>query len=323
MASQTTNGKAFEYAVLTSVKNCCLSGDGLVVDDIHFQSAQRCFESLAPEERQNYLQAAAPASAIIATLEPCLLGGLSPLSPLKLCLQSDQAGGDGDVRDLIISRDGLPWEIGISAKNKHEAVKHSRLSMSIDFGQKWLGLPCSPGYFEAIRPIFSVLSQYKENQTKWSELPCKEAEIYVPLLKAFRKELLDLDKQTQGLVAQRLVTYLIGNKDFYKVIKHETLTSVQAFNLHGGLNLPWGKQKSPVKLGRLKLPNRIVELDFRRESDSLNSQSDTTLHLICDEGWQMSFRIHNAETMVIPSLKFDITLIGRPNSLRSFDLLWN
>ena len=31
-----------------------------------------------------------------------------------------------------------------------------------------------------------------------------------------------------------------------------------------------------------------------------------------DNGWQFSFRIHNASTFVEPSLKFDIQLIGIP-----------
>jgi hypothetical protein len=31
------------------------------------------------------------------------------------------------------------WEIGVSAKNNHNAVKHSRLSSDIDFG-KWLNI---------------------------------------------------------------------------------------------------------------------------------------------------------------------------------------
>ncbi len=31
-----------------------------------------------------------------------------------------------------------------------------------------------------------------------------------------------------------------------------------------------------------------------------------------DQGWQLSFRIHNASTMVEPSLKFDINIIGLP-----------
>ncbi len=34
--------------------------------------------------------------------------------------------------------------------------------------------------------------------------------------------------------------------------------------------------------------------------------------MVLDEGWQISFRIHNASTLIEPSLKFDIQLIGNP-----------
>ncbi len=35
--------------------------------------------------------------------------------------------------------------------------------------------------------------------------------------------------------------------------------------------------------------------------------------LTFDNGWQLSFRIHNAESRVIPSLKFDVQIIGSPD----------
>lgn len=31
-----------------------------------------------------------------------------------------------------------------------------------------------------------------------------------------------------------------------------------------------------------------------------------------DNGWQFSFRIHNAEKFVLPSLKFDVQIAGMP-----------
>lgn len=34
-----------------------------------------------------------------------------------------------------------------------------------------------------------------------------------------------------------------------------------------------------------------------------------------DNGWQFSFRIHNASTKVETSLKFDIQIIGMPASI--------
>uniref|UniRef100_UPI003007F3A2 HaeIII family restriction endonuclease n=1 Tax=Acinetobacter haemolyticus TaxID=29430 RepID=UPI003007F3A2 len=56
---------------------------------------------------------------------------------LQLEIVADKAGESGDVRDVLALRSSQNWEIGISAKNNHRAVKHSRLSNDIDFGQKW------------------------------------------------------------------------------------------------------------------------------------------------------------------------------------------
>ena len=43
--------------------------------------------------------------------------------------------------------------------------------------------------------------------------------------------------------------------------------------------------------------------------------SDNTIEVICDEGWQISMRIHNASSKVEPSLKFDVQLISFPSSV--------
>jgi hypothetical protein len=79
------------------------------------------------------------------------------------------------------------------------------------------------------------------------------------------------------------------------------------------------KTQPRIKLDKLKLPTRIVELALRQgEAES----SGTTLDMICDAGWQLSFRLHNASSMVEPSLKFDINLVGRPNNLQTFTEVW-
>lgn len=41
-----------------------------------------------------------------------------------------------------------------------------------------------------------------------------------------------------------------------------------------------------------------------------------------DNGWQISFRIHNASSKVEPSLKFDVELIGQPTGLFIIDMPW-
>ena len=41
-----------------------------------------------------------------------------------------------------------------------------------------------------------------------------------------------------------------------------------------------------------------------------------------NNGWELSFRIHNASTLVEPSLKFDIQFIGMPLSILNIECRW-
>ena len=56
------------------------------------------------------------------------------------------------------------------------------------------------------------------------------------------------------------------------------------------------------------MPTQFYHIDFK-------SGSDNTVEVVCDEGWQISMRIHNASSRVEPSLKFDVQLISFPSSV--------
>ena len=74
-------------------------------------------------------------------MEPMLLETGSDLLTLKI--QTDNEGKVGDVRDIIIARSDIKWEIGLSIKHNHFAVKHSRLAKTLEFGAKRFGIPGS------------------------------------------------------------------------------------------------------------------------------------------------------------------------------------
>lgn len=44
--------------------------------------------------------------------------------------------------------------------------------------------------------------------------------------------------------------------------------------------------------------------------------------MVMDNGWQISFRIHNALSRLEPSLKFDIQLIDIPQSVTNIKEYW-
>lgn len=69
------------------------------------------------------------------------------------------------------------------------------------------------------------------------------------------------------------------------------------------------KEKLPeIVVPISSLPTRIVSLDFKPDSTN-------TVELYMDDGWQFSFRIHNAATLVETSLKFDVQIIGMPATI--------
>ncbi|EKT2070351.1 HaeIII family restriction endonuclease [Flavobacterium psychrophilum] len=317
MSTQTINGKAFEYALLNEFLERLKAVTSVtVIENEPFKTALKCFASFDEKEQSHYKLVASFAVNFLLDIEPRLANGINENDVLQLEIVADKAGQTGDVRDVLAIRSLQKWEIGISAKNNHRAVKHSRLSNDIDFGQKWLGIPCSVEYFEEINPVFSYLAKLRtasKSTQKWDTLGDYHTSVYVPVLDAFRTELLRLDKENPGTVAERLVEYLIGNQDFYKVIKGKNKVEIQAYNLHGTLNLPFENIKPKAKIQRLKLPNRLIEVVYQ-------DNSKTTLLVTLNEGWQISFRIHNASSRIEPSLKFDINLVSAPHSLFSNQL---
>lgn len=317
ISTQTINGKAFEYALLNEFSiRLKVVTSVTVIENEPFKTALKCFVSFDEKEQSHYKLVASFAVNFLLDIEPRLGNGINENDILQLEIVADKAGQTGDVRDVLAIRSLQKWEIGISAKNNHRAVKHSRLSNDIDFGQKWLGFPCSVDYFEEINPVFSNLAKLRtasKATQKWETLGDYHTSVYVPVLDAFRTELLRLDKENPGIVAERLVKYLIGNQDFYKVIKGKNKVEIQAYNLHGTLNLPFENIKPKAKIQKLKLPHRLIEVVYQ-------DNSQTTLLVTLNEGWQISFRIHNASSRIEPSLKFDINLVSAPHSLFSNQL---
>lgn len=316
MATQTQTGKAFEYALINETYNI-LTLRGFIINltiDSSYNTALACYNVFNARLQSRYSKAAITAIEYIITLEPRLVTPQGSLDILTLQLQPDSAGANGDVRDLLFIRSNQNWEIGVSAKNNHTALKHSRLSNVKDFGNSWVGIPCSPSYFTAINQIFTKLSALKSLGTAWKNVPNSHVDYYQPLLAAFVNELTFINSNN-ARVPQALISYLVGKHDFYKIIKKNKEVLVYAFNIHGtlGKSINGTRSLSPVR--KLALPTQIVQ--FKMVPGLAG-----TLSMICDQGWQISFRIHSAETLVIPSLKFDVNLVGNPATMHTNHLAY-
>lgn len=316
-AIQTNNGKAFEYACLKSLyERLSISEDVSIADSRQYNTAKQFYDNTPPALRLKLDQAANAATRIIIRLEPQLEFPQNNV-PLYLSIQTDAQGIAGDVRDVLCVRRQNGWQIGLSCKHNHHAVKHSRLSDTIDFGYEWFGIPCSSEYFMNIVPVFSRLRQMRDESKKagfpalWNDLPNKSEDYYKPILQIFLDELNRLASHNPGIPSE-LIKYLLGKYDFYKVItddSHRT-TRVEAVNIAGTLNQHSGQHRSIVDVSKLKLPTRFYHTGFK-------SESDNTVEIVCDEGWTISMRIHNASSKIEPSLKFDVQLISLPSSIHA------
>ena len=118
-------------------------------------------------------------------------------------------------------------------------------------------------------------------------------------------------------VPKRMVEYLLGEYDFYKVVSVDArkITQIFTFNLRGTLNQASKTTQPETLIPIANLPTRIIEIDFKPGKKN-------TIEMFMDEGWQFSFRIHNASTKVEPSLKFDVQIVGMPTTIISINCMW-
>jgi hypothetical protein len=306
---QVKNGKAFEYAIAKMYcEYICQHGrNAVLVENEACAQAKEYYEGFDEVEQRKFDKAANETIETMIKIEPGLMAQKDDADVLNVCLQKDQEGENGDVRDVVFSRLHPQWEIGFSAKNNNDAVKHSRLGRILDFGKVWLDIPCSQTYWDDIAPVFEYIEECVSKRLKWDDLGvAKREKVYVPLLKAFRREVLSIAEKNNS-VPTRLVQYLIGNHPFYKIIKDDVhhLVVVKAFNIKKGLNKTVNGVKARYTTPRINFPTRIVEFEMKEGSD-------TTLNMILDGGWEISFRLHSANKYVERSLKFDIKLLGNP-----------
>jgi len=288
--SRNDMGRAFEYGIAVSLSR---NLPAPIQDSVQVRKARRCFELCTEDDQKNIVNASTEATAFLTAHDDRLVE-----DSCFIVIQSDQRGQYGDVRDVIIHNTKINQDIGISAKHRHWAVKHSRLSESINFGYDWFGVRCSDSYFHQVTPIFRELRSKQHRDEKWRDIPDKKQRYYIPVLQAFSQEIQALFQSNPTTVARGLIQYLLGRYDYYKVTQENGYVSIMSFNIEGSLR--WGS--------RIPLPTRIIEV-------SRKPNSETTLFITFDHGWQVSFRIHNASTMVEPSLKFDINIIGLPSTM--------
>lgn len=303
--ASNNQGRAYEFICLNSLYDAILAiRPAQIVHNTSYTAAENAWRTLSSAEQILYTLSAKSIIDTIFALEPNIIEKSTDI--LKLYIQIDQRGEEADVRDIIIERKDIIWEIGLSIKHNHMAVKHSRIAKTLDFGAKWYDIPCSKEYWNDVKPIFDFLEVEKSKGTYFRDLKSKETQVYIPLLNAFIKEVM-LQVNANKTVPKRIVEYLLSKYDFYKVISIDSkrLTTIQSFNMYGTLNLPSKIEEPKIKVPVVNLPTTLLYIGFK-------PKSKTTVIMCFDNGWQFSFRIHNAKDIIETSLKFDIQIIGMP-----------
>jgi len=314
--SSNDKGRAYEYiCLLTLLDEIKKLRDAKIIENSSFDADERAWNAIDDETRETLTISAKAAVSTLFDMEPLIIEEDNDC--VDLYIQPDSKGEIGDVRDIIILRSDIMWEIGLSIKHNHFAVKHSRLGKQLDFGKRWFDVPCSTEYWDDVKPIFDYLADEIAQGKKWSELPDKENDVYIPILKAFTTEIERSYSKFKD-IPSKMVEYLLGQFDFYKVISRDNkfVTQIQTYNLRGTLNKPSKKNKPKILVPISSLPTRIISMEFKPGSSN-------TVELYMDGGWQFSFRIHNASTYVEPSLKFDIQIVGMPTTIICIDCAWN
>lgn len=291
---QVASGKSFEFALASafaSKLDCKVAGSAAAI-------GMKYYLSLTDEQKWERDTAADSATDFIIRSDP----SLNSDSVAVVRMQSDQAGVPGDVRDVVLVGNGGS-ETGVSAKVRNSAIRNSRLSPRIDFAASWFDSTCSDEYLRDAQPIWDLLAPMESERLKWRAVDDKKVTVYLPLLMAFIAEIqrqFAFEAQTRS---QAIMRYLLGKHDYYKVFKHNSTLSIESFNMDNSLG--WGRT--------FPMPTRLISVGMK-------PGSETTALMVMDKGWQLSFRLHSAETNVKRSLKFDIQIIGQPPNLTRHEL---
>lgn len=164
-------GRAYEFSCLNALQNeISKIRPTSVVRNSSFYASEKAWNKLTREEKEIFKISACAGIDTIFNFEPMILNGNDLL---ELEIQSDENGKKGDVRDILITRKKVNWQIGLSIKHNNDAVKHSRISKNLDFGDKWYGINCSDEYWDEVYPVFDYLDLEKQKGSAWKELSNK------------------------------------------------------------------------------------------------------------------------------------------------------
>ncbi|RAS80768.1 HaeIII family restriction endonuclease [Priestia endophytica] len=299
MSTTTNRGYGFEYSTIKQA-NYLLEGNiGPETKNWITKTGLVKYNMLTTNEQEGMERASNRIIEFLLEYEPWLKDEPIIVEHVKA------KGGATDVSDVRLSSN-IHKSVGISLKSNHDAVKHPRVSPTIDIAQNWLGIPTDNEYMLETTEIFQHFNKYSQlnNYTKFKELSNSEKDelLYKPICEAFSELLIRSFNGKDGEVAIRhILPYLIGDRDFYKAkadFKRNELT-VAAFDFNGTL----GTRK------RIHVPTRCLEVRVEKgKRDGMHNY----ISLNFDRGWEVKMRLHTASSKIENSLKWDVQFVGIP-----------
>lgn len=307
-SKSNNNGRAYEFICLQSLQEAINAiRPAQIVFNSSYKAALRAWETLSCDEKNLYTLSAKSTIDTIFALEPNIVEQTDDV--LLLYIQIDEKGTESDVRDIIIERKDIVWEIGLSIKHNHADAKHCRVSYTHRWSKNWFGEESSQEYKQEVEAVFDNLKKAQKQRILFEDFPQKEDVIYAPLLRAIAAEIQRQVKKDAS-IARKMVEYFLSKYDFYKVISidQKRITTIQSFNMYGTLNQASRVKQPDIVVPKIELPTELLYIGFK-------SDCKTTIYLCFDNGWQFSLRIHNAEKIVCPTLKFAVAVIGMPTNV--------
>jgi hypothetical protein len=302
-------GRAFEFALISELaREIAKVREVSVEKNVSYATAQSSWKTVGVPRQKTLKKSASECALSLFELEPRILEKGKDV--LKLTLQTDEEGLTGDFRDLLLTREKVKWEIGLSVEHSDFDVVHTKMAKTLNFAKKWYGLDCSQEYWNDISQIFTYLKAETKLRTRWIALPFRERDIFIPMFRAVAEEIQRHYRVSGSMFVQRVVEHLMGRFDFYKIPSPDENgeTQIQAFNLRGTLNKPAGKAKLRKVVPETEIPARILSLDFKPESGD-------TLEMFLEGGWQIDFHINSKNPIVEVNLRLDIQIMRLPETV--------
>lgn len=111
------NGRAYEFICLISLQEAISAiRPSKIIYNSSYEAALRAWKTLSDDEKTLYTLSAKSTIDTIFALEPNIVEQTDDV--LQLYIQIDKRGVEADVRDIIIERKDIVWEIGQDIKHR-------------------------------------------------------------------------------------------------------------------------------------------------------------------------------------------------------------